>query len=391
MVRRGGGPGGGALLAAVLAAALLPILALPARAEVSASVTLSAYGTVARYGDGAAAGAFLKSRLDLQSTGNENVRGQLQLDGWVGDGLYLDIPRAWIRVRFPHLRLTAGRSRLSWGEGFVFNAGDVIFGSLDLLSGDISAAALRDETAWLTALYVPLGPFSFLEAVVLPFGARPSEAGGLSDTLAGLLNPLPLGELAGGAGLRGVFRLGGLKLEPGWYADWAEREHRPYLSLQGHFLADWHLSAVLAVPLTEPEWSRAGDWLALSGGLFHLTRLGGGRSLALRLEAVIRPGARWQAAEGDEALPAGHPDAPVYGLALFPEAAVALSDTLSLQLRALVSPVDLSGLGLLAVSWNVYQGLRLFANVAAMAGDGDDLYGWRQGGPALTLGAEFIY
>ena len=44
-----------------------------------------------------------------------------------------------------------------------------------------------------------------------------------------------------------------------------------------------------------------------------------------------------------------------------------------------------------AVSWNVYQGLKLFGYAAAMAGDWDDLYGWEQGGPGLTLGAEFTY
>jgi len=355
------------------------------------SVTLSGYGTLARAGGGVAAGAFLKGRLDLQSAGNENVKAQLQLDGWVGDGLALDIPRAWLRVRLPGFRFTVGKTRVSWGEGFVFNAGDVVFGSLDPLSGDISAAALRDQTAWLAALYFPLGDFSFLEAVALPFGVPPAAAQGLADDLAALLSPRPLSALAGGTGLRGVFKAAGVKLEAGWYADWAARAQRPYLSLQGHLLADWNLSAVLAVPFDGPDWRQAAEWLAVTAGLFHLALLGGDRSLSLRVEAAIRPGAAWEEAAGAAAHPAGASGAPVYGLLLFPEAALALSATLSLELRALVSPVDGSALALLGTAWSPYQGLKLSANLAAMAGDPDDLYAWDYGGPALTLGAEFVF
>jgi len=373
--------------ASLRALALVALPAAAALAEVASSVTLSAYGSLTRLEEQLAASAFLKGRLDLQpaARSSQEGRGQLQVDAWVADGLYLDVPRAWVRVRLPWFRLTAGKSRLSWGEGFVFNAGDVLFGSLDPLRGDISAESLRDQTAWLAALYVPLGPFSFLEAAVLPFGAS-GLGGGLRVALtglAGLIAPRPFADLAGGAGLRGVFRAGGIKIEPGWYTTWEAGEHRPYLSLQGHLLLDWNLSAVLGIPLREPDWSEAGEWLALTGGLFHLARLGGSRSLSLRLEAALRPGAAWQEQPGASD--------PVYGLLLFPEAALALSDTLALQLRALVSPVDGSGLALLGASWSLYQGLKLFGYVAAMAGDSDDLYGWHQGGPALTLGAEFTY
>lgn len=374
---------------AAAALALLAALALPAAAEVGAAVTLSGYATLARLGEEAAVSALLKSRLDLQSRGNQNVRGQLQLDGWVGEEAALDIPRAWLRVRLPGLRLTMGKTRLSWGDGFVFNAGDVLFGSLDPLAGDLSAAALRDQTAWLLAVYLPLGPFSFLEAAALPYGVPAGP--GLADDLAGLLAPRTFSQLAGGAGLRGVFKAGGLKLESGWYADWAANAHKPYIGLQGHLLADWNLSAVLAIPLDDPQWAEAGQWLAVTAGLFHLSRLGGDRSLSLRLEGALAPGARWSEASGAEALAAGQPGAPRYGLLLFPEAVLALSSTLSLQARALLSPVDGSGLALLGAAWSPYQGLTLSAYVSAMAGDGNDLYAWDYGGPALTVGAEFVF
>jgi hypothetical protein len=173
-------------------------------------------------------------------------------------------------------------------------------------------------------------------------------------------------------------------VEPGWYTTWADREHRPYLSLQGHLPArcDWNLSAVLNIPFDDRDWSAAGQWLGLSAGLFQLTGLGGDRSLALRLEAAVWPGAAWQEAPGASA--------PVYGLLLFPEAVLALSNTLSLELRAVVCPVDGSGLALLGATWSVYQGLSLSGYVSIAAGDGDDLYSWEMG-PALTLGAEFTF
>jgi hypothetical protein len=378
--------------------ALLAVLALlagfgpPAAAEVASFLTLSGYGTLARASGDAVASALLKTRLDLQSRGNENVRAQLQLDGWIGEEAALDIPRAWLRVRLPWFRLTIGKTRLSWGEGFVFNAGDVLFDSLSALAGDLSAAALRDQTAWLAAAYVPLGAFSFLEAVTLPFGVP--DAPGLStdpNAWAGLLAPQSFAELAGGAGLRGVFKLWGVKLESGWYVDWAQRANKPYLSLQGHLLADWNLSAVLAVPMDDPRGSDAGQWLAVTAGLFHLARLGGDRSLTLRLESMLSPGGMWTEATGAEAQPAGDPDAPTYGLLLYPEAALALSSTFSLQLRALVSPVDDSALVLLGAAWSPYQGLTLLAYATTMAGDADDLYRWDTWGPALTLGAEFVF
>ena len=53
--------------------------------------------------------------------------------------------------------------------------------------------------------------------------------------------------------------------------------------------------------------------------------------------------------------------------------------------------MDGSGLALLGAAWSPYQGLTLSAYASAMAGDGNDLYAWDYGGPALTLGAEFVF
>jgi hypothetical protein len=82
----------------------------------------------------------------------------------------------------------------------------------------------------------------------------------------------------------------------------------------------------------------------------------------------------------------------VYGIDLFPEIAFSPTDTLSLQLRSLISPVDLSALTLLSVSWNIYQGLTIFSHLSIPVGDGNDLYQWDQSYlTAWTTGFEFVY
>jgi hypothetical protein len=179
-----------------------------------------------------------------------------------------------------------------------------------------------------------------------------------------------------------VVKLGSTTLETGYFASGREAEHRPYISLHGHLLVDWNLSASMAIPMISPQWQQWDEWLALSAGLFHFVNLGGSRSLSFRLEAAIHPGADWiETSSGTD-----------YGISLFPEIAFSPSDTLSLQLRILVSPVDLSGFIMTGVTWNVYQGLDVFSYLSLMAGDANDLYSLASyGSVSWTTGLEFVY
>ena len=82
----------------------------------------------------------------------------------------------------------------------------------------------------------------------------------------------------------------------------------------------------------------------------------------------------------------------MYGIYLFPEIAFSPSDTLSLQLRILVSPVDLSALAMTGVTWNVYQGLDVFSYLSLMVGDADDLYNLDSPrSVSWTTGLEFVF
>lgn len=365
----------------LVALAAVALLLSPAvlEAEVASSVTITGYTSVLRSGNSAELLAVLKSSLDLNSVGNKNVKGYFQLDSLIADSFGIDVPRAYLKVRFPWFRLTLGKTRVSWGDGFVFNAGDVVFDSMGVISGDLSAESLRDETGWLGAVYLPIGAFSFLETVVFPY-PLPGPEGTFNKDLSVLSNTVPFHELAGG--VRGAFKLGGTTLETGYFASGREAEHRPYISLHGHLLVDWNLSASMAIPMFSPQWQQWDEWLAISAGLFHFVNLGGSKSLSFRLEAAIHPGADWiETASGTD-----------YGIFLFPEIAFSPSDTLSLQLRTLVSPVDLSALTVAGVNWNIYQGLDVFSYLSVMAGDSDDLYSWDgYAGLSWTTGLEFVY
>ena len=367
-------------------AALLILLALalvPASlaAEVAPSVTITGSASVLRNNGETQLRPAAEASLELDSVGNKNVKGYFQLDSFIGESIGIDIPQAYLKVRLPWFRLTLGKTRVSWGDGFVFNAGDVIFGSLEAISGDLSGPTLRDETAWLGAVYVPLGAFSFLEAVALPYGVPDPEESVFASNPLSASPPMHLHSLSGG--IRGAFKLGRTTLETGYYATGrTPTEHRPYVSLHGHMLVDWNLSASMAIPQFDPDWQQWDEWFGISAGLFHLVNLGLNRSLSFRLEAALRPGADWKEISGGTN----------YGLVLFPEIAFSPTDTLSLQLRSLISPVDLSVWNLLSVSWNIYQGLTIFSHLSVPVGDVDDLYRWDQDYlSSWTAGLEFIY
>lgn len=368
-----------AALLMLAAVTLLTLIPGHLEAEVASSVTITGYTSVLRSGNSAELLAVLKSSLNLDSVGNKNVKGYFQLDSLIADSFGIDVPRAYLKVRFPWFRLTLGKTRVSWGDGFVFNAGDVVFDSMGVISGDLSAESLRDETGWLGAVYLPIGAFSFLEAVVFPY-PLPGPEGTFTKDLSDLSNTVPFHELAGG--VRGAFKVGSTTLETGYFASGREAEHRPYISLHGHLLVDWNLSASMAIPMFSPQWQQWDEWLAVSAGLFHFVNLGGSKSLSFRLEAAIHPGADWIENSGGVD----------YGIFLFPEIAFSPSDTLSLQLRTLVSPVDLSALTVAGVNWNVYQGLDVFSYLSLMTGDSDDLYSWDgYAGLSWTTGLEFVY
>ena len=147
----------------VFAFALPP---LPVRAETVVSTELTLLANAERTESGGAGFYNVSNgKFSLSSRGLSEVKGQLTVDVKVTDTVLIDVQKAWLKAQLAAFRLTMGKTRLSWGEGYMYNAGDVIFGGK---GADLSAEELRDNNAWLASLYLPVGDFSFVEAVALP-------------------------------------------------------------------------------------------------------------------------------------------------------------------------------------------------------------------------------
>src|SRR5690554_2295871 len=64
--------------------------------------------------------------VSLKSPNTSNVRGDVALSfSQVGTTIVPSIDRAYLRARFPSFRLTVGKTRVSWGDGVMFNAADL--------------------------------------------------------------------------------------------------------------------------------------------------------------------------------------------------------------------------------------------------------------------------
>ena len=370
--RRGGKTVATALLLGLLAAAA-------AAADLRTAVTVEALLTGLSNPDGAALlGAGGSARLDLAATGNRDVRGRLSLRAGLRPEAGVEVERAFLRARLPGFRLTAGKTRLAWGRGRFFNAGDILFGQAPAFAA--GAGEFLTATDWLVAAYVPLGRLSFLELVALP-----------------PLDPLAIERTD--AGGRAVVRLGELTVEGGYLyaaeraaaAATEQREHRGYLSLKGALAGiDWHLSGGTALPAVRgADLRRAAErHLLLTGGGLAFLDLGPEAGVVrLLLEAGVRPWGAW-----DDTAP---PPAPVldhYGLYLFPEVGYSPADGWDLSLSGVVSPIDGSGVAAAGASWNILQGLTLSLHTSLMFGHPDDTFAWeRPGGLAATLLARYIF
>ena len=362
-------------------ALLLALAAVPAVAETSVGVRLRLLGTLLRVAEGDWALLTLGAARVSLSTASENVKAELAVDGLLGEDIVPSLARASVAVRFPQFRLTAGKARLSWGEGAAFNAADLLYGSSSAAGLNLTADALRDEAAWMAALYVPLGRFSFAEAVVLP--PPLNVAAFIEEPAAPLPDPADLA-----AGGRIVGKLLGIKTEADYLYRGTTGTHAFAVSAQGNLFVDWHLSASTVLPASYPTREDIAEALRLSAGVLHFQRLGPRATLSVRLEALAAPAGEWH--EVDPALPPA--PATVYGLLLYPEIAFAFDNALSLTARAIVSPIDRSALIVPGVSVSVHKGLSFLGTASVSIGDETDTWSWtRRGGLSFLLGCAYTY
>ena len=272
----------------------------------------------------------------------------------------------------------------------MFNAGDIIFGGMSL-NVDISQSTLRDETDIFTVVYIPLGRFSYFETVLLPFPTL--EEIQIIPDIPGTLNLLPEDITNVSVGGRISGKLKKTTFECGYLYEGQTKFHKPYIAAHGSLLIDWYIASSLIIPHEEPEDNTMEDAIkesfALSCGFFNIVGLEGDASLNLRLESGIFPFGEWEEWDVEEELiPLTSP----YGIYIFPEIVYSPNQTMSLQLRSLISPLDLSGIVISGMNWNMYQGFTLGFMATAMFGDEDDLFGWeRDSGAAFIISLEYVF
>ncbi len=354
---------------------LLIFLLLPVYSENSVSVKLNLNSIVTMLEDYDWSLSGLGSvRITIKSENNRNVKAKISLDTYISDSFLLDIHRAYIKVRFPVFRITMGKSAISWGEGFYYNAGDVIFGETAVTT-DMMENELRDNAAWLISLYFPLGTYSFLETVVLEPELNLCEL--ITDENAA---PPHISDTS--YGLRTNFKIVNVEFETGYLFNGIEDNHNPYLSLQGHLLLGWYLAGSLMIPVETEQIEDIEP--KISWGLFHLISFENDSSLTLRLEGLIKPDAFWEEQNSSEETE--------YGLMLYPEVIWNPIDSVSVLFRSVVSPIDLSSLFSTGVDWNVYSGLNIINYISVQAGEETDIFGFnRSGGFSFTSGLKYIY
>lgn len=295
--------------------------------------------------------------LDFQSQGSRWVRARLNLRADILERADTEsvtqftVPRAFVRARFPLgerylFRTTVGRSRVTWGDGALYNAGDLLFGAEGRRADLLSTASIRDETDWLITAFFPLGRFSFVEPVVL------------------------VPETALGSRLQ--WKLWNIKMESAYlYRDVTE-EHESSLSFQGNIGPDVYGG----VATTSGDGVDPYEELRITGGLFHQHRYGTSSAITLRLEALVDP----ESGDGEQEL------------SLFPEVTWSPSESVVLFARAVVAARDPSAIWITGGEWNIYQGLTLGSYLTVQSGGPGDRYGFdRPGGAALTTNVRYLF
>ncbi len=354
--------------------------------------------------------------LRFSLVGNKRIKAQTALEffqqdisGRSGESApVVALKRLWIKANFPSWRLTIGKTKVAWGNGFVFNSGDVLFGSISPYL-DFTQSTVRDDTAFLTAFNIPLGQFSFLEAVVLPPDITYDESNSLAVQ--------PLDMISGG--IRFFTKIDGFHLEGG-YLYKGDRKvlydllgHRPYLSFHGHVGVDFYGAVSMAAgydsSLTGDQnrdtWDEISRTVNFSVGFFHQVQAGYDGTLSFRLESLIMPWQSWEAEDFLDILSGKN-----YGILIYPEIRWNFFQSAwTLSLQSIISPIDASAQITGSVGWQVFQGFTLLAYVKANIGNDQSLFAWdrtnawpykdldnewpesRYNGISFTIGAKYVY
>lgn len=321
-------------------------------------------------------------------TKSRNIRGELAIAYY--DSLYFSLKKIYISPYFGDVRVSLGKTRSTWGKGFAFNAGDVIFGS-DTVSINTLAEDPRDQTAWLTNVTIPLGDFSFLELIALP---------GQIDFSTGELPGIEKSSIGG----RMNFEVGDFSLQGGYLYRGDDIAglgtgaigHRPYISVSSITPIDWTISSSITIPqyetesldFSEEDWTDdiKNSWM-ISGGVSASHTVNYDMTLSWNLEFLVKPFTNFFPDTGDTL------DSDTeYGLYLYGSLGFVPTSNLAISLVTIASPIDASFSNTLGLDWNIYETLHLLAYYSVQLGEKGDVFYWdNKNGMAITVGARYTY
>ncbi len=317
--------------------------------------------------------------LSFKNKGSRVLRGEISLDFTeAGQNLIPSLRKLYIRPDFGDIRVSVGKTRSTWGAGFAFNAGDLIFGS-DSVNFDTKADDPRTETAWLTNIEFPLGDFSFLEIITLP--------GNIDFTDPS--NPvIPTLEKTS-AGARISFEAGDFNIQTGYLyrgdliAGLGSKGHEAFISLEGISPVNWHLSTSAANGIENYSGEMIKESWMITGGCSWDHLLGKTRDLTLswQIEFIARP---FHSFENDHS---GD-----YAIYIYPSVTYIPGGTAAYSISSIISPVDSSANTTLGVSWNIYEELTLLGYYSIQTGKNDDTFNLNKaGGMSCTIGGRYSY
>ncbi len=381
----------------------LAVSALFVSAESKSEFDLELYNTIYRMDDNIYMAGHGNAGLTFKSQKNRNVKGFIEIDfdpdTASGDKSYtkplLELRKAYIKARMLDHRITVGKTRTTWGEGIVFNSGDVLFGSLNPYV-DLTEEEKRSETAWMTLTNTPFGSFSFVELIYMPPQTEINDEDIKTSYPGGRIEKSSIGG-------RVYTRIGGTKLEAGYLykgqkrteTDPSIKTHRPYISLQGNIGPDWSMSASAAIPAEmNPDTDIIKRSFSCSFSLFQIINLDHDSSLNLRLETLILPWHNWEQqtdlfdnAEDTDLLKA-------YGIFIYPQIVYNISPGFNISLQSVVSPIDLSAMTTFGSFWNIYQDFEIINYLTFNTGEKSDIFAWGSGRMqdiALTTGFRYRF
>ncbi len=319
--------------------------------------------------------------LKFQNKGSRVIRGELSLEFIeLVPTLLPSLKKLYIRPSFGDVLVSVGKTRSTWGAGFAFNAGDIIFGS-DSVTFDTTASDPRTETAWLTNVEIPLGDFAFFELIILP---------GQMDFTDPENSIFPTLDKTS-AGGRVSFEVGVFNIQTGYLyrgdliAGLGSAGHRAFISFESISPVDWHLSTSTATDRDSfNQETLKSNWM-ITGGASYDHFIGEYEDIMLgwRFEFFIKPFGEWEESDTSGA---------EYGLYLFPSINLAPRGNLVFSLSSIFSPLDLSAHTTFGVSWNIFEELTLLGYASVQAGEAGDVFNLdNSGGISISLGVRYVY